>query len=289
MGGAGACLSFIAYLRVFKYPIFPYITWTMPIKRFRKGTYNSYFKRKMMKRGRSVRRRTASFKTRVQRVLMRKAETKKYQFAAENVQLQHNIGYNSNAPPLITLGSMTTFFNIWADIQKGTSSHQRIGDRITPRGMSLKIWYANKVDRPNCMFRVIVARAPKAINGVATAASSITDPFDQINLGATANKLLLPLDKDRGIKALYDRVHTVSASCVSNVDGPATKKERTKYLKLWFRNKKSRDIIYDSTNSDQIVNNPVLLWIIPYEQYSTAQTDQVASCSYYGTIYYKDV
>jgi len=243
-----------------------------------------------MRRGRFARRRTQSFKARVQKVLMRKAETKKYQFAAENVQLQHNIGYNSNpAPPLITLSSMGTFFNIWADIPKGTSSSARIGDKITPRGMSLKIWYANKNDRPNCMFRVIVARAPKAVNGVATTASSISDPFDQLQLGNTGNKLLLPLDKDRGIKALYDRVHTVPSSMVSFVDGPGTKKERTKFLKLWFRNRKARDIVYDSTNSNQIVNNPILLWIIPYEQYGTAQTDTVASCSYYGTLYYKDV
>lgn len=241
-----------------------------------------------MRRGRYARRKTQSFKARVQKVLMRKAETKKYQFAAENVQLQHNIGYNSNlAPPLITLSSMGTFFNIWADIPKGTASYNRIGDKITPRGMSLKIYLANKNDRPLTMHRIIIARAPKAVNGVATTASSITDPFDSLQLGNTNNKLLLSLDKDRGIKALYDKVHTLSNGW--DYGTSATSRERTKYIKLWFRNRKARDIVYDSTNSNQIVNNPILMWIIPYEQYSTAQTDTVASCSYYGTLYYKDV
>jgi len=219
---------------------------------------------------------------------MKSAETKKYQFAAENVQLQHNIGYNSNvgAPLIITLSSMSTFFNVWADIPKGTSSSARIGDKITPRGMSLKIWLANKLDRPFLHYRIIIARAPKAINGVATTASSITDPFDQLQLGATGNKLLLPLDNDRGIKALYDRVIKVGG--VSAVSGVYTK-ENHAYKKLWLRNKKARDIVYDSTNSNQIVNNPILMWIIPYEQYSTVETSEVASCSYYGTLYYKDI
>jgi len=266
----------------------------MPVKRFRKGTYDSYFRKKMMKRrGRSARGRRTSFRTRVTRALMSKAETKKYQFAAENVSLQHNIGYNSNAgaPLVITLSSMNTFFNIWADIPKGTSSSARIGDKITPRGMSLKIYLANKIDRPNTMYRVIIARAPKAVNGVATTASSITDPFDQVQLGNTGNKMLLALDKDRGIKPLYDRIHRVGqqhwgfGSSTFNWN----QREQTKYIKLWLRNRKSRDIVYDSTNSNQIVNNPVLLWIIPYEQYSTAQTDVVGTCSYYGTLYYKDI
>ena len=52
------------------------------------------------------------------------------------------------------------------------------------------------------MYRIIVARVPKALNGVATKVDSITDPFDQHQLGNTGNKMLLSLDKDRGIKAL---------------------------------------------------------------------------------------
>lgn len=260
----------------------------MPVRVFKKGTYDRYYRQKMMKRrGRFARRKTVSFKRRVQNVLMKKAETKKYQFADEDVQLQHNIGYNSSLAPIITLSSMVNFYNIWADIPKGVNRWNRIGDKITPRGMSLKIYLASKVDRPNTKYRVIIARAPKTVGGVATTYNSITDPFDQTQLGSTGNKLLLPLDNDRGIKALYDRIHTMSGT--QRTDGGTYEKELTKTIKLWIRNKKARDIQYDSTNAEVITNNPILLWIIPYEQYSTSQQDKVGSCSYYGTLYYKDV
>lgn len=240
----------------------------------------------MKRRGRSARARRPSFKARVRRVLMSKAETKQYRFGEENVQLYHNFGRSSTFAPGITFASMNTFFNIWADIPKGTGSSARIGDKITPRGMSLKLWLANKLDRPFIQYRIIIARVPKAVNGVATTTTSISNPFDEQNLGNVGNKLLLPLDRDRGIKALYDRVVTIGQ--IAAVSGVYTKEQHI-YKKLWFRNKKARDIVYDSTNSNQIVNNPVVMWIIPYEQYSTLETDNIASCAYYGTIYYKDI
>lgn len=255
----------------------------MPIKRFRKGTYNSYFKRKMSRRGKYGRRRTQSFKARVNRVLMRKAETKSYNFAEENVQLYHNVGYSTAAP---TGKTFPIFFNIWAVIDKGTSRFNRIGDRISPCGMSLKIWIANKLDRPNLHYRVIIARIPKAINGVAVT-SSYVDFWDADNLGSMGNKLLLRPDKDRGIKMLYDKIwkNEMGLNCLIS----GTNKECHMTRKIWLKSKKSRDIQYDSTTSNQIVNNPVVMTIIPYDSFGTLTTDNVASCAYYGTLYYKDV
>jgi len=259
---------------------------------FKKGTYDRYFRNKMRtRRGRYARKRRATFKTRVQRVLMKKTETKKYQFCDENVQLYHNIGASSTLPPVMTLASLVNFYNVWADIERGTKRCDRIGDKITPRGMSLKIYLANKFDRPNTMYRIIIARVPKTVGGVATTYTSITNPFDDPQLGSTGNKMLLPLDKDRGIKALYDKIHRVGQQAT----GPGypeynsgTVREGTKIVKLWLRSKKAREIQYDSS-AQIIVNNPIVMWIIPYEQYSTLITDRVGSCSYYGTIYYKDV
>jgi len=220
---------------------------------------------------------------------MKKSETKKYQFADENVQLYHNIGYSSTVPPVMTFASLVQVFNIWADINKGTASFNRIGDRISPRGMAIKFWIANKLDRPNIMYRLIVARVPKAINGVATTNSNV-DPWDQVQLGSNGNKLIMSLDKDRGIKALYDRVFTHQAGNSSAATGAApVGREYHHYKKLWIKSKKPRDIVYDSTGSNQIVNNPIMVWIIPYDSYGTLQTDNVASVAYQGTVYYKDI
>lgn len=242
----------------------------------------------MKRRGLYARKRRLTFKARVKRVLMKKVETKKYRFGDENVQLYHNIGYSSTLAPAVTLSSMVNFYNIWADIPKGTASYNRIGDKITPRGMSLRLYLAAKHDRPNTTFRVIIARAPKAISGVATGYDKITNPFDDIQLGSVGNKLLLPLDNDRGIKALYDKIHRLPGQNIAHGAGYGSNKEFTKVVKLWIKNKKARDIVFDSTQAEQIVNNPILLWVIPYEQYSTLQTDNIATCAYFGTLYYKD-
>jgi hypothetical protein len=66
-------------------------------------------------------------------------------------------------------------------------------------------------------------------------------------------------------------------------------KEFHYYKKLWIKKKGARDIVYDSTNSDQIVNNPVHVWVIPYDSYGTLTTDNIASMAYQGKIYYKDI
>jgi len=250
---------------------------------------NRRFKKRATRLGRRTRRAPRTFKARVTQVLMKKVETKMFNFAQENIQLQHNIGRNSNAaPPLITFSSMSNFFNLWAGIGKGTASWQRIGDRITPRGMLLKIFLANKSDRPNCMHRIIIARVPKAINATATLVDNV-DPFEKtLQLGTNGNKLLMNPDKDRGIKFLYDKIHQISPSLSTDVPGNRLV-EKTKLIRIYIKSNKSRDIVYDSTGSSQIVNNPILLWIIPYEQYSTLETDIVASATYEGKLYYKDV
>jgi len=238
---------------------------------------------------RSTRKGRKTFKARVTQVLMKKVETKMYHFAEENIQLNHNIGRNAGSALIPAMGSFTNLYNIWADIPKGTGSAQRIGDRITPRGMALKIYLANKKDRPNTMIRVIIARVPKAINGTATTVSNV-NPFETtLQLGNNGNKMLMNSDSDRGIKFLYDKIHRLGNQTAWRSTTAADQKEQTKVFRLWIKSKKSRDILYDSTGSSQIVNNPILVWAIPYEQYNTLETDEVATIAYEGKLYYKDV
>ncbi len=65
--------------------------------------------------------------------------------------------------------------------------------------MNLKIWLANKLDRPNLMYRIIIARMPKAIGTVYTTRSNV-NIFQAVQLGNTGNKMVLPVDHDKGIK-----------------------------------------------------------------------------------------
>lgn len=254
--------------------------WMANYKR-KRGMY-----RKKSRRGRFARRRGArSFRSRVTQVLMKKTETKYFDIGVQNVELYHNCGEFITLFPGYTT-AIVDWFNPWSKIVKGTNRLNRIGDRITPRGISIKMFLATKQDRPNTGYRVIVALLPKVVAGTITTARF--EPFQIPNSGTCANNMILPADHDQGIKFLYDRLYKPTTDQVSNVDGPSTKKERTRVVKLWIKSKRSRDIIYDTTSAD-IVNKPLAIFVIPYEQYSTLETDNIASVTGTMRMYFKDL
>lgn len=250
----------------------------MPYKRKYK---NRRYRRS--RRGKYSRKRGArSFQSRVKKALMKTAETKFYESGIENNQLWHNLGYGVPPIPPLNVSSLAFWFNPWLKIQQGTSRFTRVGDKITPRGMSLRLFIANKFDRPNTMVRLIVAVLPKEINGTVTTA--VFDPFQIVNNGSQGNNMLLQADKDVGVKFIYDRIFRAPSNDTAGAYG----KEATRYVRLWIKRKRSNDIIY-STTSQSIVNKPIAIYAIPYEQYSTLTTDNVATISGTMRMYYKDV
>jgi len=216
---------------------------------------------------------------------MKKTETKFFDRGIQNVQLYHNCGTLQLLFPGF-VRAIEEWFNPWSFMAQGTSRLTRIGDKITPRGMKLTMFLANKEDRPNTMYRIIVAILPKVINSSITTARF--SPFQEVNSGTCGNYMLLPPDSDKGVKFLYDRIHRVSSNQQEAVFGSITAKECTKYVKLWIKRKNSRDIQYDTTGVD-IVNKPLAIYVIPYEQYSTLNTDNIASITGTMRMYYKDV
>lgn len=250
---------------------------------YRRAYANARRSRKRTRRGNYYRRGRRTLKTRVVQILNRKTETKYYDIGAENLQLYHNLGQGVSGLPPTSVSSLPLFFNPWINIQQGTGRFNRVGDKITPRGMRLKIYLANKIDRPHTQIRVIVSVLPKVVSG--SLVTSLFDPFQIPNSGVLGNTMLYPPDTDKGVKFLYDRIHKVDN--MGWFSTPNNGKECTKYLKLWIKRKRSRDIVFDTTSST-IVNKPLAIYIIPYEQYSTLTTDNIASCAVYMRMYYKD-
>lgn len=228
--------------------------------------------------------RKTNFASRVKKVLMKNAETKYFDKALENHQLYHNLGSNFGGVVPLSVSAIPQFFNPWAFIGKGTGREQRIGDKITPRGMSLKLYLANKQDRPNTMIRLIVAVLPKSVQG--NVVTSQFDPFQVQNVGANGNNMLNPCDTNVGCKFLYDKIHRMTGT-QRVTDNPAAK-EQTKIVRLFIKRKRANDIVYTDNTLD-IVNKPLAIYAIPYEQYSTLTTDNVASLAGYMRLYYKDV
>lgn len=224
--------------------------------------YKRKFKR-MTRRGKYSRRPgRASLKATVTQVLMKKAETKYYDIGVENVQLYHNCGTQQLLFPGY-VRSIFDFFNPWQQIGQGAGRSNRIGDKITPRGMSVKLYLANKYDRPHTQIRVIVAILPKVIGGTVTIPRF--DPFQIANSGTLGNVMLMPPDTDRGVKFLYDKIHKIdNMGSFTSAPGGGYAKECVKHIRLWIKRKRANPIVFDQGGID-IINKPLAIYCIPYE------------------------
>lgn len=222
-----------------------------------------------------------SFRTRVKKVLNKMSETKYYQYARENVQLYHDVGAGSG--PATTQTAL--IFNPWQIIGQGANNHQRIGDKITPRVMTVRLWLANKSDRPNMYYRIVVARLPKNYNGTITASNTI-DLFRADDGGFNGNTLCGMIDNEKGVRAYYDRVFSNQHN-FSTANPGGVPKECFKFIKFNIKRKGARPIVYEPTGG--IVNNPIAIYVIPYDSYGTLQTDNIASCAITIRLYYKDI
>jgi len=248
----------------------------MPRYKKKRSFRKTYRKRA---RGRS----RPTLRTTIKRVLNKNTETKYFDVAGENLQLYHNVGQSGGVALATQRYSDPTFFNPWSDIPPGTGRANRIGDKITPLCMTLRLWLSNKADRPNLLYRIIIAKLPKSYNAVTTTSSSII-PFQFAQLGATGNVLCLPIDHDKGIKPYYDRVISNQVGQFAYGVGAV---ESHKLLKLKIRRKRASAIVYDSS-TQLIVNSPLALYVFPYDAYGTLITDNIASYSYTARMYYKD-
>lgn len=213
---------------------------------------------------------------------MKTAETKIYSLGYENVQLYHNTGVAG----LTFVGPL--HFNPWNLIAQGTGKQQRVGDTISPRGMSIRLWMANKLDRPNVMYRVMVLVLPKTYNNARVTAGSIDIAAPIWTGGGNGNYMCLPIDTEKGIKVLYDRVFSNEKGS-SNIL-PGTNKECHIFKKLWIKRRKGSSAIrFESNGAQDILNKPLAVYCIPYDSYGTLVTDNIASCAYVTRMYYKDI
>lgn len=237
-----------------------------------------------MRYGRRMGRRT--FQSRVKRVLMRTSETKFYQGAKENLNLYHN---NGTVGVLLDTDQHAVLFNPWKDIVSGTGQFQRIGDKIMPRIMTIRLWLATKLDRPNVIFRIIVCRLPKIYGTTATTGGNLNIFREDDSSLKSGNNLTRYIDNDKGVRAYYDRCITVNTPGLVNSSsgGAVVSREVHRLVKISVKRKKSSPIVYQP--GGEIVNNPLAVYVLPYDSYGTLLTDNIASCAFTYRIYYKDL
>lgn len=219
--------------------------------------------------------RKARFQARVMRVVRKSQETKYLLVGQENRQLYHDVG---NAPGPTT-NQVAILFDPWQYVNIGTGRQNRIGDQITPRGIAIRLWLANKADRVDLLYRVIIAVVPRNINGVVSTVSNV-DLFQPMDQSTNNSTITAMTDMEKVNKVLVDRTYHLQ-----NASGYDTK-EVHMLKKFWIRAKRARPIKY--TSAGQHANNYLGVWVIPYDSYGTLQTDNVASCAYCARLYFKD-
>lgn len=208
----------------------------------------------------------------IKKVSLKQAETKTAFSINENNQLYHNTV--SIRQDLLYTGQGIT------DANNGTSAfNNRLGDTVIGRGVSIKLWLANKKDRPNVMYRIVVFRF--------TSGDTVT--ANDIFYSGVANFMLKDYNTEK-VKILYSKVVNLQVGASQTpTDGQNINygKEAHKLIKIWIP-LKNKKVVYESDNSGTPKWSDIGFCVVPYDSYGTLTTDNIASMSYHTKFYFKD-
>lgn len=208
----------------------------------------------------------------INKVSLKKAETKQAHFSQENINLNHNGG-------MFITGLLRTEQGI-TDSDTGSSAYaNRIGDEIIGRGIKFKFWIANKAGRPNLLYRLVVFR----YQSLKTPVSS------DVWKGSSGNKIMDDFDKE-AFTPLYQRIFKIqkgfSAVASDATFGDQNNVECAKYVSFYINLKNQKIKYADGGTIPKFTNLGVLL--IPYDAWGTLSTDTVASVAWSYKFYFKD-
>lgn len=243
------------------------------------------------KRTRTARRTYQTAKKAAKAVIMKNVETKHASNGIEDLYLYHNgagIASGAAAQP----NGLAVLDNVWFNVVPGTSVINRVGNEIFPRGISIRFYLENMIERPNIHFRVIAGFRPKTnSDGTLTSVISMKEMLDA---GSNGN-LIRHTSTDQGYTFIYDRVFRaeMGANLYANPDVPADQNNVRSHTfkKIWLRPRKGSKIIYPSSATGVAIspiNRAFFFTIIPYDSYNTLTTDNIARVSLQYKLYWKD-
>lgn len=238
----------------------------MPIKKKGRASARRPLSKKKSAKRIIRRARTKQLVNLIKKVSLRNVETKSVHKVQENININHNSG-SIHTNLLKTEQGIT-------DTDTGTSAYSnRIGDELIARGLSIKLWIANKKDRPNVMYRMVVFRYQS--QSVPTLASCFT--------GANGNRMMDQIDKEY-ITVIYQKIFNLQNN-IAFADAAHTREAHT-YRKIWIplRNKK---LVYNNGGTIPKFTD-IGFFIVPYDSYGTLTTDNISSYAFEYQFYFKD-
>lgn len=197
------------------------------------------------------------------RTAMGLAETKTVGKQTENVQLFHN-------KPLYIANLLATQQGT-KDPNDLTNATARIGDSVRLTSVNAKFWLSNKLDRPNCMYRLIMFwyDTPTALS-------------DAVVFFTQTNKML---DRPNNESiSIIDQKYIFSGPMYLN----GTEKFERSQLCTLKGNWKGRKIQYDEGGSLP-KKRSIGICVAVYDAYGTLQTDNIASLAYNYNMNFKDL
>lgn len=206
----------------------------------------------------------------IQKVSLKKVETKHTHNIYENLQLNHNT-------PAYAAGCLATTQSV-ADDDTGTvNTAVRIGDEVVARGLAFKFWFANKLDRPNVTYKIVIFRYQSGY----TVASP--DPF---YAAGTTNYLIRDLNTEQFkiLKVINFKIQT-SAQRITATDtfqGAEGHKAISVYIPM-----KNMKIKYHNGSAIPKYTN-IGYTVVAYDSYGTLTTDNIASYAVNFKFYFKD-
>lgn len=242
----------------------------MPYKR----NYKKTAKKRIYKKKLSVAKRykRKSITALIKKISLKNVETKQTHRIQENININHNSGYIINQL-LYSQQGIT-------DTDTGTAIYNnRIGDEVIGRGISIKFWVANKLDRPNVMYRLIVFKY----------SSQSLPTLSTIFTGANGNRMMDKIDSEY-ITPVYQKIFNLqmgfSAVPAALVNGDQEGREAHTYKKIWIPLKNKRIRYANGGTVPKFIDYGFA--IIPYDSYGTLTTDNIASFAFEYTFYFKD-
>ena len=231
-------------------------------RRFR--SKKRYLRRRYRKTGRYIRLARA-----VKRIVNSQKETHYFIREWDNVQLYHN-------------AANTSIFDPWSAISVGDRYDQRTGDEIQMVGMKFKFWIANKLDRPNVMYRIIAGWCPRSINGGVITAVNVWNYILEVPSGGTlVNSMIATRANRYGIRYVIDKVYNlqVGSSTTTTLDKECHMRKsfyiRPKYKKMRFNGAFAQGKVF-------------FIGLIAYDSRGTLTTDNIASYSLMEKVFWKD-
>ncbi len=191
----------------------------------------------------------------IARKVMRGAmETKTVGKQTENIQLFHN-------KPLYQGNLLSTTQGV-QDPNNQVGNAARIGDEILLRNCNVRFWLSNKLDRPNCMYKLYLFWY--------TEGQTLSD---QLVFFTQGNKMLDRINNEN--IGIIDQKTVFSKEMYLN----GTEKFEHSQLCTLNGNWKGKKIVYDNAGSTPKKRN-IGFAVAVYDAYGTLQTDNIASLGF---------